>query len=112
MRTHAVKDHLIPPKISKRQASFTYADEGDVLNVALFGMTAKDWREQNPKKKGNVRDHANVTQLVCLAGLESLNAEFIRQGLSAQERLKRLNEIAIIQIRSLSENASIKRLES
>lgn len=111
VHTDAVKEHLIPPRISKQQTNFIYADEGDILNTAMFGMTAKEWREQNPKKKGNLRDYASVTQLVCLAGLESLNAEFIRQGLPAAERLKKLNEIAIIQMRSLSESASIKRLE-
>jgi hypothetical protein len=75
-------------------------------------VTAKEWREQNPNKKGNVRDFANVTQLVCLAGLESLNAEFIREGLSQGDRLKKLNQIAIIQMRSLAGNSSIKKLEN
>jgi len=81
VHTDAVKENLIPENLSKRQIEFIYADEADVLNVALFGMTAKEWREKNQGKEGNIRDYANITQLVCLAGLESLNAEFIREGL-------------------------------
>jgi len=110
VHTDAVKENLIPLAISKKQTDFIYADEADVLNVALFGITAKEWRMRNPDKEGNIRDCANVTQLVCLAGLESLNAEFIRQGLSQGDRLKRLNQIAIIQMKSLSGNSSVKRL--
>ena len=112
VHTDAVKNNLIPAQISKKQASFIYADEADVLNVALYGITAKQWREENPEKKGNIRDHSNVTQLVCLAGLESINAEFIRQGVAQAERLKRLNEIAIIQMQSLVGNPSLKQLEN
>lgn len=112
VHTDAVKAHLIPKNISKKQIDFIYADEGDVLNVALFGITAKEWRERNRGKNGNVRDYANVTQLVCLAGLESLNAEFIRQGLSQGERLQKLNQIAIIQMRSLTGHPGIKKLEN
>lgn len=112
VHTDAVKYNLIPAKVSKKQEGFIYADEGDVLNVALYGITAKQWREANPNKKGNIRDHSNVTQLVCLAGLESINAEFIRQGLPQNERLKKLNEIAIIQMKSLIGNSSIKKLEN
>jgi len=111
VHTDAVKAHLIPKNISKKQIVFIYADEADVLNVALFGITAKEWRDQNSDKKGNIRDYANVTQLVCLAGLESLNAEFIRQGLSQGERLQKLNQIAIIQMQSLIGHPSIKKLE-
>jgi len=111
VHTDAVKERLIPAEISKIQADFIYADEADVLNVALFGITAKEWRTQNPVKEGNIRDYANITQLVCMAGLESLNAEFIRQDLSQRGRLKRLNQIAIIQMTSLSGNSSIKKLE-
>jgi hypothetical protein len=110
VHTDAVKEKLIPETVSKKQADFIYADEADVLNVALFGMTAKEWRMQNPNRQGNIRDCANVTQLVCLTGLESLNAEFIRQGLSQGDRLIRLNQIAIIQMKSLSGNLSIKKL--
>lgn len=112
VHTDAVKEKLIPPRISKQQESFIYADEADVLNVALFGLTAKEWRRQNPDKKENIRDYATATQLVCLAGLESLNAEFIRQGLAQGERLKRLNQIAIIQMKSLAENVSVRKLEN
>lgn len=111
VHTDAVKENLIPKNISKRQMDFIYADEADVLNVALFGMTAKEWREQNPNKKGNIRDYANITQLVCMAGLESLNAEFIRQKSPQDSRLKKLNQIAIIQMKSLTESPSIKKLE-
>ncbi|HPN70884.1 MAG TPA: KilA-N domain-containing protein [Saprospiraceae bacterium] len=110
VHTDAVKENLIPKNISKKQESIIYADEADVLNVALFGMTAKEWRVQNPDLKGNIRDYADVMQLVCLSGLESLNAEFIRQGLSQSERLQKLNQIAIIQMKSLTEN-SIKKLQ-
>jgi hypothetical protein len=109
VHTDAVKEKLIPKNISKSQASMIYADEADVLNVALFGKTAKEWREKNLKLKGNMRDYANVLQLVCLAGLESLNAEFIRQGISQKERLQKLNQIAIIQMKSLSDS-SVKKL--
>ncbi|MCX5751782.1 MAG: KilA-N domain-containing protein [Candidatus Saganbacteria bacterium] len=112
VHTDAVKEHLIPKSISQDQSAFVYADEADILNVALFGVTAKEWREQNPdKKEENIRDYADVSQLVCLAGLESLNAEFIRQGLAPAERLKKLNQIAIIQMRSILDSPFIKQLE-
>lgn len=88
-----------------------FKNEADVLNVALFGITAKEWRDKNPKSKGNIRDYADVLQLVCLVGLESLNANFIRQGMSQAKRLRKLNEIAIIQIRSLVGNKSIKKIQ-
>ncbi len=86
VHTDAVKENLIPDEITKKQASFIYADEGDILNVALFGMTAKEWRSNNSKLKGNMRDYTSMMKLVCLAGLESLNAEFIRQKLCQSER--------------------------
>ena len=108
----SIKTHLIPARVSKEQANIIYASEADLLNMALFGITAKHWREKNPGKKGNIRDYADVSQLVCLANLETLNAEFIRQGIPASERLIRLNEIAIIQMRSLLDNSEIKKLES
>ena len=101
VHTDAVKEHLIPPGLTSTQISHVYADEADVLNMALFGKTAKEWREIHPKQAGNMRDDADVMQLVCLAGLESLNAEFIRQNLLQADRLKRLNQIAIIQMQSL-----------
>lgn len=101
VHTDSVQQNLIPSQISRQQATAIYASEADVLNVALFSITAKQWREKNPNKKGNIRDHAGIFQLVCLAGLESLNAEFIRQGLKQNKRLERLNQITIIQMKSL-----------
>ena len=109
VHTDAVKENLIPSQISENQIKQIYANEADILNVAMFGMTALEWRENNPGNKGNIRDYANITQLVCLAGLESLNAEFIRQGLQQGDRLKRLNEIAIIQMTSLTGQKSINK---
>ncbi len=102
IHTDAIKEHLIPAKLSSRQTSLVYASEADVLNLALFGMTAAQWQETNPDKKGNMRDYAEVTQLVCLSNLENLNALFIADGLSQKERLKRLNKIAIHQMTLLT----------
>ena len=110
VHTDAVKENLIPKNISKKQSGIIYANEADVLNMALFGETAKQWKEKNPKLKGNMRDYANVIQLVCLAGLESLNAEFIRQDISQSKRLIKLNKIAIIQMKSLT-NGGVKKLK-
>jgi len=109
IHTDAIKTNLIPETLTPQQTSLVYASEADILNMALFGMTAKTWRESNPDKQGNIRDDADVSQLVCLANLETLNALFIQNGLSQQERLQRLNTIAIEQMRILNEN-SIKRL--
>ena len=95
----------------KQSADIIYANEADVLNMALFGKTAKDWRNENISKDGNVRDYADVTQLVVLANLEGINAELIRRGLPQNERLTQLNQIAITQMRSLVGNASIKKLK-
>jgi len=111
IHTDAIKDRLIPPHIPKQSATVIYANEADVLNMALFGMTAKEWRGKNPKKDGNIRDYANVRQLIVLANLESFNAEFIKKGLSQSKRLETLNNIAITQIRSLIGNPSVKKLE-
>jgi hypothetical protein len=111
IHTDAIKEHLIPERISKKRAAVIFANEADVLNMALFGMTAKEWRDRHPKLEGNIRDCSDVSQLVCLANLETLNAEFIRQGLSQGERLVRLNEIAIIQMRSLLGNGSVRKLK-
>ncbi len=111
IHTDAIKENLIPPKISAKDAKIIYASEADVLNKALFGKTANEWRDQNPGKEGNLRDYANVTQLVVLANLESLNSELIRQELSQVERLIRLNKIAISQMKSLVENKRIRKLE-
>jgi len=112
IHTDAIKTNIIlPQKLSNSEANITYANEADVLNVALFGMTAKQWKDKNRNKSGNMRDYADVARLVCLANLESLNAELIRRGLSQKERLITLNEIAIIQMKSLLDNPSVKKLE-
>ena len=104
IHTDAIKDNIIIPlEISKEQASFVYASEADVLNVALFGMTANQWRDKNPDKKGNIRDYAEVSQLVCLYNLENLNAYLIEQGVNQQERLIKLNSAAIRQMKVLAE---------
>ena len=111
VHTDAIKANLIPSYISKSAADVVYANEADVLNMALFGKTAKDWRDRNPKTEGNIRDYSTVEQLVVLANLESLNAEFIRQGLPQGNRLRKLNDIAIIQMHSLLDNPSVKKLK-
>ena len=98
-----IKQNLIPAEITTVQASIMYANEADVLNVAMFGMTAKQWREANPELKGNIRDYATINELICLSNMESLNAVFIDEGLSQQERLMKLNQIAIQQMKVLEE---------
>ena len=98
IHTDAIKENLIPKHLSKKQISIVYANEADILNMALFGKTAKQWRDQNSDKKGNIRDYANASQLICLANLENLNAVFINDGLTQSERLKKLNQIAISQM--------------
>jgi len=112
IHTDSIKNNLIPEKISTVASSGIYANEADILNKALFGMTAKEWNKSNPDKKGNIRDFALASQLVCLSNLESLNAEFIRQKIPQSERLLILNEIAIIQMKSLTQNTVIKKLTS
>jgi hypothetical protein len=111
IHTDAIKTNLIPDEVSKEQANFTYASEADVLNVALFGITAKQWREVNRGAKGNIRDQANGAQLVCLSNMESLNAELIKQGLPQHDRLRKLNAVAIQQMKILSADTTIKRLK-
>lgn len=111
VHTDAVKENLIPEKISKKRKGQIYANEADVLNIALFGKTAQEWRKENPKLGGNMRDYATAAQLVCLAGLESLNAEFIRQELPQSERLEKLNQIAIIQMKSLEDNKGLLKMD-
>ena len=107
IHTDAIKDSIIIPlEISKEQATFVYASEADVLNVALFGMTAKEWRDKNPDKKGNIRDYAEVSQLICLSNLENLNAYLIERGISQSERLVELNRSAIRQMKVLAEERS------
>ncbi len=101
IHTDAIKENLIPQQITKQQATFVYANEADLLNIALFGITAKDWRDNNPDKSGNIRDYANIEQLVVLSNMESINSVMIQQGLSQSERLLQLNKIAISQMKSL-----------
>jgi hypothetical protein len=109
IHTDAIKQNLIPKELTATQINFVYASEADILNVALFGMTAKEWRESNPRLDGNIRDYADVNQLVCLANMESLNAHFIEEKLSQSVRLQKLNQLAINQMRIL--NTNIKQLE-
>ncbi len=111
IHTDAVKENLIPEHLTPKQISMVYANEADVLNMALFGKTAKQWRDENPDKKGNIRDYANVSQLVCLVNLENLNAVFIKEGLPQSERLKKLNEIAIEQMKILAQDHAVKMLD-
>ena len=110
IHTDAIKDNIIPANITKEQEQYIYANEADVLNVALFGMTAQQWRKANRGKEGNIRDYSTVEQLLVLANLESMNAEFIRVGLLQGERLKKLNAIAIQQLKSLVGNNNLKKL--
>ncbi|MRR55892.1 MAG: KilA-N domain-containing protein [Deltaproteobacteria bacterium] len=102
IHTDAICEHLIPPKITHSQAAITYASEADLLNMALIGLTAKEWRDANPKLDGNMRDHATVEQLLVLANIEGMNAEFIHMNLPPGDRLKRLNQIAIRQMQTLT----------
>lgn len=110
IHTDAIKQHLIPQELSKEQVNLVYASEADILNMALFGKTAKEWRDENPEDKGNIRDFANVSQLVCLANLENLNAHFIQEGLTQSERLQKLNRIAIQQMALLLDDRSMNKL--
>lgn len=110
IHTDAIKDNLIPPELPKRQQGFVYADEADVLNVALFGKTAKQWRSENPGVKGNMRDYATIEQLLVLTNLENINALLIKQGLPQQERLQKLRDTVVYQIRTLSESKGAKEL--
>jgi KilA-N domain len=111
IHTDAIKENLIPLEITKQQSSFVYANEADLLNVALFGITAKEWRENNPNQKGNMRDFASIEQLVVLSNLESINALLIRQELNQNERLIQLNKVAISQMKSLLNSKNIKKLK-
>lgn len=112
IHTDAIKAKLIPPELTRSQVNLVYAGEADVLNMALFGITAKQWREANPGEKGNIRDRANASQLVCLANLENLNALFIKEGMKQSERLAKLNRIAIEQMKLLTDDNRIKQLEA
>ncbi len=104
IHTDAIKTHLIPNEITSVQASVIYAEEADVLNVAMFGMTAKQWRDTNPNLKGNIRDYATINELICLSNMENINAVLINEGVSQKERLIRLNKIAIQQMQVLEGN--------
>lgn len=112
IHTDAIKENLIPKQISNKQTAIIYANEADVLNIALFGKTAKQWREENPNDKGNIRDMANIQQLVVLSNLESINAMLIHQNVPQKERLIQLNNMAISQMKSLLTNTSIKKLDN
>jgi len=111
IHTDAIKEHIIPDLVTKEQINYVYANEADLLNVALFGKTAKEWRDTNPDLKGNIRDYATLEQLVVLSNMESINALLIRQELPQHERLIQLNNVAITQMRSLVENKKMKLLK-
>ena len=110
IHTDAIKSNLIPEEVTAAQASIIYAEEADVLNVALFGMTAKEWREANPDQKGNIRDYATVNELICLSNMENINAVLINEGIPQGERLVKLNQIAIHQMQILDETSNNKKL--
>ena len=111
IHTDAIKQNLIPVEVTAKQASIIYAEEADVLNVAMFGQTAKTWREQHPELKGNIRDYASINELICISNMENLNAVFIDQGIPQGERLIKLNQIAIQQMRILENDENKKRLK-
>ena len=111
IHTDAIKNNLIPEKLPKEKINFIYTNEADILNMALFGMTAKEWRDENPNLKGNIRDYADISQLVCLSNLENLNALFINEGMKQSDRLEKLNSIAIEQMKILSEAETVKKLK-
>jgi hypothetical protein len=111
IHTDAIKENLIPETLTKEKINFVYADEADMLNMALFGMTAKQWRDANPKAEGNIRDAATIEQLVVLSNMESINAVLIHQGVTQSERLTQLNNIAITQMKSLLGNTNLKKLK-
>ena len=111
VHTNAVKEHLIPTDLSKLKQKFVYANEADLLNLALFGKTAKQWRDENPNEKGNIRDYSSMEQLVVLSNLESFNSELIKSKISPEKRLKKLNEIAISQMKIMLEQKSVKTLK-
>ncbi len=103
IHTDAIKNNLIPKELSPEQKNFIYADEADMLNVAMFGMTAREWRNANKDKKGNIRDYATINQMICLSNMENLNAVFINDGMPQRERLEKLNKIAIQQMSVLED---------
>ncbi|HEX7846899.1 MAG TPA: KilA-N domain-containing protein [Chitinophagaceae bacterium] len=111
IHTDAIKENLVPKELTKQQVSIVYANEADLLNVALFGTTAKEWRDKNPGTNGNIRDEATIEQLVVLSNMESINALLIQQGISQSQRLIQLNKVAITQMKSLIENRTVKKLK-
>ena len=111
IHTDAIKVNLIPAEVTREQAALKYADEADVLNIAMFGMTARQWREQNPDKKGNIRDYASINELICLSNMENLNAVFINDGMPQSERLIKLNQIAIQQMKILEDTGGRNLLQ-
>lgn len=111
IHTDAIKANLIPSEVTSEQAAMKYADEADVLNIAMFGMTARQWREQNPDKKGNIRDYASINELICLSNMENLNAVFINDGMPQAERLIKLNQIAIQQMKILEDTGGRNLLQ-
>jgi hypothetical protein len=111
IHTDAIKEQLLPRTLTREQSSRIYASEADVLNMALFGQTARTWQSGNKNTQGNIRDHATLEQLVVLTNLESINAMLIRQGLPQSDRLQKLNEIAISQMKSLLNNKAVKKLK-
>ena len=113
IHTDAIKENLIPKELTAKQMSIIYATEADILNMALFGKTAKQWRDENPNKKGNIRDYANISQLICLSNLENLNAHFVKENIAQTDRLQKLNAVAIEQMKLLTDESvnSIKRLK-
>ena len=111
IHTDAIKSNLIPAEVTREQAAMKYAEEADVLNVAMFGMTAKQWREANPDLKGNIRDYATVNELICLSNMENINAVLINDGMPQGERLVKLNQIAIQQMQVLEDNSGRKLLK-
>ena len=111
IHTDAIKSNLIPAEVTREQAAMKYAEEADVLNVAMFGMTAKQWREANPDLKGNIRDYATINELICLSNMENINAVLINDGMPQGERLIKLNQIAIQQMQVLEDNSGRKLLK-
>ena len=111
IHTDAIKENLIPAEVTREQAAMKYADEADVLNIAMFGITAKEWRDANPDKKGNIRDYASINELICLSNMENLNAVFINDGMSQSDRLIKLNQIAIQQMKILEDTSGRKLLK-
>lgn len=111
IHTDAIKENLIPHIVSKKQQTFTYASEADILNVAMFGITAKEWKEQHPDAIGNIRDSATIHQLIVLSNMESMNAELIKQGITQDQRLSMLNKMAIDQMTSILSSATTKKLQ-